>query len=200
MSASSRWFHRRYDRLMEPLERRSFLPIRTALLARAKGDVLEIGSGTGINFPLYRNVRVTAIEPSAAMREQAKARIRQSAVPVTVLPGTAERLPFGADAFDTVVGTLVLCTVPDAAQAVREMKRVCRPGGRLLLFEHVRLEHPVWGRLQDALTPAWKRLCDGCHLNRDTMRLLRSEGFEIMKLQSLWGGIFIAVEAVKPAD
>ncbi|CAG7645604.1 class I SAM-dependent methyltransferase [Paenibacillus allorhizosphaerae] len=200
MTAMSRWFHRYYDRLMEPLERRRFLTIRTSLLSCAKGEVLEIGSGTGINFPLYRDVHVTAVEPSALMREQSTARVRQASVPITVIPGTAERLPFEPDVFDTVVGTLVLCTVPDAVQAVREMKRVCRPGGTLLLFEHVRLDHPVWGRLQDALTPAWKRLCDGCHLNRDTMRLLRSEGLDIVKTQSCMGHIFIAVEAVKRAD
>jgi ubiquinone/menaquinone biosynthesis C-methylase UbiE len=198
MIAFSRWFHRYYDRMMAPLERRRFRPIRADLLAQAKGDTLEIGSGTGINFPLYRDVRVTAVEPSTVMREQSLDRAGQASVPITVLEGTAEQLPFANGSFDTIVGTLVLCTVPDAAQAIREMKRVSRPGGRLLLFEHIRLDHPVWGRLQDGLTPLWKRACDGCHLNRSTLQLLQAEGIGLARIRYYMGGIFVTVQADLP--
>ncbi|TVY08678.1 class I SAM-dependent methyltransferase [Paenibacillus cremeus] len=202
MTTGSRWFQQHYDRLMAPLERRRFGQIRAELLSHAHGEVLEIGAGTGINFPLYRDsnvVQVTAIEPSERMREQARPRAQQARVPVTLIEGSAEQLPWEAGTFDTIVGTLVLCTIPDPAQAVREMLRVGRPGGTLLLFEHVRLEHPFWGRLQDVLTPLWSKACDGCQLNRNTVQLLRAEGgFEPLRIERHLGGVFLALEAEIP--
>ncbi|MCZ8524003.1 MULTISPECIES: class I SAM-dependent methyltransferase [Paenibacillus] len=192
-------FERHYDALMGWLEKRGFARIRAELLEEATGRVLEVGSGTGLNFPLYRNCdRVVALEPSEAMRRASLERARHAAVPIEPVTGDAQKLPFAAGSFDTVVGTLVLCTIGDPAQALAEMRRVCKPGGTLLLFEHVRLDHPVLGRLQDWLTPAWKRLCDGCRLNRDTVGTLQQAGFEMLHIERYYKGIFVTVVARKP--
>ncbi|UUZ82011.1 class I SAM-dependent methyltransferase [Paenibacillus sp. P26] len=139
-------FNKYYDRLMAPLEDRAFAPIRRRLLRKAKGTVLEVGSGTGINFPYYGEAdRVFAVEPETVMLEQSLARAGLAAVPIEVVQAGAERPPFPADYFDTVVGTLVFCTIPDPLAAMHEIRRVLRPGGTVLLLEHVRLRHPVWG-------------------------------------------------------
>jgi ubiquinone/menaquinone biosynthesis C-methylase UbiE len=98
-------------------------------------------------------------------------RATQAPVPITVLRARAEALPFPDHTFDTVVGTLVCCTIPDPRQALCELQRVSKPGGTALLFEHVRVHRPLIGRLQEWLTPVWKRLAGGCHVNRDTLAL-----------------------------
>jgi len=168
-----------YDRLMAPLERGRFRAIRTALLAHAAGRVLEIGAGTGINFPLYPAAvtQVEALEPDPAMSARADPRLSSARVPVRRVAARAEALPYPDASFDTVVATLVLCTVGDPHASLREVRRVLKPGGLLLVFEHVRLENPLLAGLQAALTPAWKHLAGGCHLDRDTLRLVREAGF-----------------------
>jgi len=181
---------------MQPLERRAFRRIRAELLQRASGDVLELGCGTGINFDLYRNVNVIAIEPNAIMRQTAVTRAEQARVPVQVMEGSAEELPFENNTFDTIVGTLVFCTIPDPRKALQEAIRVCKPGGKLLLFEHVLLRNKALATLQHALNPLWKRVCDGCHLNRDTLELLRQEGVAIRSRQSYYRQVFVTVEGI----
>ena len=168
-----------YDRLMAPLERGRFRAIRTALLAHAAGRVLEIGAGTGINFPLYPAAvtQVEALEPDPAMSARADLRLSSARVPVRRVAARAEALPYPDASFDTVVATLVLCTVGDPRASLREAHRVLKPGGLLLVFEHVRRENPLLAGLQAALTPAWKHLAGGCHLDRDTLRLVREAGF-----------------------
>ncbi|MCI3923781.1 class I SAM-dependent methyltransferase [Paenibacillus sp. TRM 82003] len=199
--ARAGFFVTHYDRLMGPLERRRFAAIRRELLGRASGRALELGCGTGVNFPLYpRDVRLTAIEPNALFLDKARERASEarSGMRIEVVESSAESLPFADDAFDTVVGTLVFCTIPDARTAVREMKRVCRPGGKLLLFEHVRHERPALAALQDALTPWWSKVCDGCHLNRATETLLKEEGIEIVRKDEYLGRIFVSLEGRNP--
>lgn len=94
------------------------------------------------------------------------------------------------DKFDAVVCTLALCTIPDPVRALVEVRRVCKTGGRVLLLEHVRLDRPFLGRLQDALTPAWRRICDGCQI-----RMLRDAGFEIARCEAYYKGLFLEIEA-----
>jgi ubiquinone/menaquinone biosynthesis C-methylase UbiE len=189
-------FNRYYDTIMKPLETKSFHPIRESLLARARGTVLEIGSGTGVNFPLYRSPdKVVAIEPDSVMLTRSLQRAEQSAVPVEVVQAGAERLPFEANRFDSVVCTLVLCTIPDPLAALAEIRRVCKPGGTLLLFEHVLLEHPLWNAVQHGLTPAWKKMCGGCHLNRNSLALVQQAGFQIAHLEWRYKKLFLAAEA-----
>ncbi|WP_166241542.1 class I SAM-dependent methyltransferase [Paenibacillus turpanensis] len=196
----STFFTRWYDRFMGPLERGSFQHIRQRLLQAAKGKVLEVGSGTGVNFEWYSRVtveEVTAIEPVDAMREQSLQRAAKAPVTIHLYNAGAEYLPFPDESFDTVVATLVMCTIPDPVQAMQEMYRVCKPGGRFLMFEHVQHEHRWLRFLQDALTPMWKRWCDGCHLNRDSIGLLGKGGFTIVREERLLGSLFVVVEAVK---
>lgn len=195
----SSFFNRNYDRLMEPVERRSFRAVRERLLPQVQGAVLEIGAGTGVNFPCYRDAdRVVAIEPDAVMLRAAAARARASRVPIELIQAGAERLPFPADQFDTVVGTLVFCTIPDPVAALREIRRVCKPGGKLVLFEHVKMEHPALGLLQEGLTPIWKRMCGGCHLNRNTLRLVEEAGFRILRTEWMYRKLFLIVEGENP--
>lgn len=158
---------------------------------------MEIGCGTGINFSFYKNVSVTAIEPNPLLRKTSLERASVAKAPIHVMEGYAEQLPFADHSFDTVVGTLVLCTIPNPVEAIREISRVCKPTGTILLFEHVRHENRLLGKLQDLLTPIWKRACDGCHLNRDTIHLLRQEDIEIIEINKHLGNIFITIEARK---
>jgi ubiquinone/menaquinone biosynthesis C-methylase UbiE len=180
---------------MNPLENKRFKDIRSELINSAKGKVLEIGCGTGINFDFYKDVCVTAIEPNPVLRKTSYERASTAQIPIHVIEGNAEQLPFSDNSFDTVVGTLILCTIPNPTKAIREIIRVCKPSGTILLFEHVRHENKILGALQDLLTPIWKRVCDGCHLNRDTIKLLSQEELEIIRIKTHLKNIFITVEA-----
>jgi ubiquinone/menaquinone biosynthesis C-methylase UbiE len=194
----SKLFSKYYDAFMSPLEKNRFKKIRTNLLKKASGKVLELGSGTGINFPFYRSVEsVTAIEPSLDMIGQSIHKKKQAIVPVDIVHASAEELPFPDHSFDTVVGTLVFCTIPNVEKAIDEMKRVCKPEGRILLFEHVRMGTPVLAGLQDWLTPFWKKICDGCCLNRNTLKLLRQNGLDILHQETYFKDLFIVVELKK---
>jgi ubiquinone/menaquinone biosynthesis C-methylase UbiE len=183
---------------MGPLEKKSFKKIRMNLLTKASGNVLELGSGTGINFPLYHSaVSVTAIEPSTFMIERSLQKKEKSVIPIKIVHASAEELPFPDNTFDTVVGTLVFCTIPNVDKAIEEMKRVCKPEGRILLFEHVRMENPILAHLQDWLTPFWKKICDGCCLNRNTVQVLKENGLEILQLDTYFKDLFVVAELIK---
>ncbi|TWT25885.1 class I SAM-dependent methyltransferase [Planomicrobium sp. CPCC 101110] len=184
-----------YDRAMAPLEHKRFKKIRAALISNATGKVLEIGSGTGANFPHYRFVdQVDAIEPDPVMMRQSEKRQKAAKVPIQTYLAKAEKLPFEDGTFDSVVGTLVFCTIPEPKKALQEIRRVSKSGGKLLLFEHVRLEHKSLGKAQDLFTPIWKNMCDGCHLNRETLQLLEQSGIEIKKVEKHFNGLFLTIE------
>lgn len=193
------WFARLYDPLMAPCEKGKFLAIRRGLLDEAYGEVLEIGSGTGVNFPLYSTEQVShviAIEPNPEMQKRSMKRLEHAQVLINLKEASAEHLPFKNEAFDTIVYTLVLCSVDDPAVALQEAKRVLKPGGQLLFFEHVRMEKKSLGWLQDKLTPVWKRMCDGCHLNRETLDTIKNTGFKIIKMRSDFNGLFLSGVAI----
>lgn len=193
-----KWFPRLYDTLMGPFERRGFGAIRRQLIQKASGEVLEIGSGTGLNFPFYVNAKkVTAIEPEPLMKQLSLPRAQQAHVHIEVLSADAENLPFPDNHFDSVVCTLVLCTIPDPIKALEEISRVCKPDGQLFLFEHVKMDHhPFLGQLQERLTPLWRRLCDGCHLNRPTLELVKQAGFKVIHIKRYYKDIFLVAEAI----
>jgi len=192
----SRFFAKWYDFFMSPLETKTFKTIRKGLLSTATGQVLEIGAGTGINFPLYESAEsVTAIEPSGFMIERATGKQKLSRVPITMVQASAEELPFADNSFDTVVATLVFCTIPNPQKAMEEIKRVCKPNGSILLFEHVKMENRGLGMLQEWLTPAWKKICDGCCLNRDTLSLIKNNQLSIKKVDSYFNSLFISIVA-----
>jgi SAM-dependent methyltransferase len=175
-----------YDPVGASAERRWMGWRRRRLLAGARGAVLEIGGGTGANLAHYRNVdRVTIAEPDPFMRHRIGPKLEEARVPVEVSAAGAEALPYPDGSFDTVVSTLVLCTVPDQEAALDEVRRVLRPGGRLLFIEHVRAAGSA-ARWQDRLEPLWRRLLGGCHPNRDTVAAIEEAGFEIETFESFY--------------
>lgn len=152
---------------------------RRQAVSQASGRVLEIGVGTGANLPFYGTAvgSVTAVEPSAGMNRRAAQNREKAPVPIRLVAGSAERLPFRDGAFDTAVAVLVLCTIPNAAQSLEEIRRVLAPGGRLLFLEHVRAPDANVERWQRRLQPLWGRLACGCHLARDTELRIAEAGF-----------------------
>jgi ubiquinone/menaquinone biosynthesis C-methylase UbiE len=160
---------------------------RQKVVPQAQGEVLEIGFGSGLNLPHYRREHVTrlwALEPSAGMRALAAARVAGSGLDVQWLdlPGEAVPLPDGS--VDCVVMTYTLCTIPDAAAALAQVRRVLRPGGRLLFCEHGAAPDADVRRWQDWLDGLWGRFAGGCHLNREMEPLIASAGFRFDDLQS----------------
>ena len=151
---------------------------RRWVASRAHGVVVELGAGTGANLEWYRDVdRLVLVEPSPAMRK----RLIPHAGAAEVVDATADALPLPDASVDAVVGTLVLCSVPDLPAALAEVRRVLRPGGSLLLLEHVRAADPGTARWQDRLDPAWRHLAQGCHPNRDTVAAVEDAGFTVVE-------------------
>ncbi|MFB1082659.1 methyltransferase domain-containing protein [Jeotgalibacillus sp. JSM ZJ347] len=184
-----------YDVAMKPFENAGFARIRSNLLKHVKGNVLEIGFGTGANFPFYRDAAyVEAIEPNAEMIELAYAKIMRASVPIQTYQAKAEQLPFPDESFDAITGTLVFCTIPDPVKALQEIKRVSKPGATFHFFEHVKVDHQTAAKAQELLTPAWKAVCDGCHLNRPTIQLFKEAGFEVEKVKKYGKGVFVVFE------
>ena len=183
-------FYERYARLGS--ERRLTDPLREETAGQASGVVLEVGAGTGLNFPWYhpeRVERVEAIEPDSAMLAYARERVRQAGVPIRLTQASVEALPFADASFDSVVVSLVFCSVEDPARGMQEIKRVLKPQGTLFLFEHVRSQSVWLARLQDALVPVTKRLFGNCHWNRDTARTVQEAGFAITQSRRVKGGL-----------
>lgn len=181
-----------YDRMARADERAGMAEHRRDLLANATGRVVEIGAGTGLNFWHYPAAvtEVAAIEPDRNMRRRAvgAAEAEAIAVPVEVRRGRAESLPYGDGEFDTAVSTLVLCSVDDVDATLREIRRVLKPGGSLLFFEHVRSTDPGAARWQDRLDRPWGWIAGGCHANRDTVAGLERAGFTLTSLRRFpWG-------------
>ncbi len=197
----AKWFPYLYDVAMKPLEKSRFEKIRSNLVEKARGDVLEIGFGTGANFRYYTNVeRVEAIEPNPQMSIQAAKRIKQARAAIYTYQAKAEQLPFEEDRFDSIVATLVFCTIPDPERALQEIRRTSKPGARVLLFEHVKMDQNLLAKTQQALTPVWKKMCDGCHLDRDTLKLVEQSGLEVQHITSYYGGLFLTIECQNPLD
>src|ERR1700745_2231309 len=174
-----------YDHVMAKTESAGLGAHRQALLAAATGDVLEIGAGTGTNLRYYGDSvqTLTFTEPEKPMVRRLQKRIHERRPNAKLLRAPAEDLPFNDDSFDTVVATLVLCTVDDQLRALREVRRVLRPGGRLLFIEHVRSDDEKLARLQDRMMPINTRIAHGCHCNRPTLEGIRKAGFEVTDLQ-----------------
>ncbi|NKE06049.1 class I SAM-dependent methyltransferase [Bacillus selenatarsenatis] len=190
-----------YDQLMGPLEKKWIASVRKKIGSGLEGTILEIGAGTGANFPYYSKEKVerlVSLEPNPDMLKQAKGRAKEFELPVEFHQGSAETLPFKDGEFDIVVATLVLCSVSEPDKVFKEVRRVCKKGGKIVLFEHVRTDSKSLAFLQDVLTPAWKRLCDGCHLNRDTGSYMKGSGIEVVKEKKYLKGIFVEYEGVNP--
>lgn len=182
-----RMFSAFYDRAFEATEEAGLRQMRAQLLKQARGRVLELGSGTGLNLELYPREGIeclTLTEPDPHMIKQLRARVDEIGCAADVMEVGAESLPFEDDSYDTVVVTLVLCTVPNQAAALKEINRVLRSGGQLLFLEHVRATNdPSLAKWQDRLEAPWRFLGDGCHCNRDTIAGLKAAGFEINEIE-----------------
>ena len=168
------------------IERQGAGDHRARLLADLVGRVLEVGAGTGSNFPHYPDAvtEVVAVEPEPRLRGQAEQAARSTTVPVAVVDGVADRLPADDSSVDAVVTTLVLCSVPDQASALAEIRRVLRPGGRLFFWEHVRADSTGLARVQRVLDATiWPAVGGGCHTGRDTMSAIAAAGFAVERLE-----------------
>lgn len=162
---------------------------RARFVPRATGVVLEIGVGSGLNIPIYGSGvrKLYALDPSAELLRMARPRAERATFPVELLEHPAEAIPLGDASVDTVVTTWTLCTIPDALAALREMRRVLRPDGRLIFIEHGRATDPGVLRWQDRLTPLWRMITGGCHLNRPIDELLAQGGFQVTDMERGYG-------------
>lgn len=170
------------DRLLD-LAMRQMNELRPEALSGSHGEVLEVGFGTGLNLAYYppEVTSLTALDPKATDGLPAvQERLSAAAFPVErcFLPADGE-LPFDAGRFDTVVTTWTLCSIPDPARALKEMRRLLKPGGKYLFIEHGRAEAPGTARWQDRVNPIWRRLSDGCNMNRPIDHLVEQGGFEM---------------------
>ena len=166
------------------MRQEAFAPYRRRLVSAAEGRVLEIGAGSGLNFPFYgdRTTSLIALDPSPKLLSMARAGSKAAAFPVELLKGSADALPLENDSVDTVVTTWTLCSVPDARRALEEARRVLKPSGRLLFVEHGQSPDANVRRWQNRLTPLWKRIGGGCHLNREMGQLIEHSGFRIERM------------------
>ncbi len=179
---------RLYDAVVKPLNRFGLGDLRQELVGALSGDILEIGVGTGLNLSYYGpDARVTAIDIDAGLLEAAGPRAGLRGY--RLQQADAQMLPFPDASFSAVVSTLVFCSIPVPGLALSEIRRVLRPGGKLLQLEHTRTGRPWIDAGLDAITPVWKRIAGGCHPNRDTTALLEANGWEIERHDRRGGGL-----------
>ena len=176
-------FARIFDRVAPKEDERGHAELRRELLAGLAGRVVELGAGSGLTFPHYPATveDVVAVEPEPYLRGRAEAAARTAPVPIRVVDGLAGELPFPDAAFDAAVAIGVLCSVPELAAALHDLRRVLIPGGELRFLEHVRSRTPLQRRIQDAVDRPWAALNGGCHPNRDTLSAIEQAGLEITR-------------------
>ena len=171
-----------YDRITRRGEEAGMAETRRELLREARGDVLEIGAGTGLNLGAYPREgisRLVLTEPDASMRRHIDSKRDRAPLAFETIEAAGERLPFEDSSFDTVVGTFVLCEPRDPGAVVAEVARVLKPGGRFLFAEHVRSEDPRLARSQDRWAPAWRTFSGGCNCNRATLSVIEQAGLDV---------------------
>lgn len=185
---NSKFFPSLYDLFMAPVEPGRLGRWRESIVAGARGQVLEIGAGTRLNFAHYDpSVWVVATDPDVGVLARARPRAAAAAAEIALVAADAEALPFRPSAFDSGVVGLAMCTIPHPDKALSELRRT-RPGAGLRLLEHVRLQSPVLGRMQDWLTPAWRRVAGGCRLSRRTAETVSASRFTLESVTPRLGG------------
>ena len=189
MAKGHKWFAAYYDRMMAGAEKSFLKHVRSHIASGARGRVLEVGAGTGANFPYYEasDARtVVATEPDPYMLARARQKVQELNLPIDLEQAPAEELPFADSSFDTVVSTLVMCTVGDVEGALREIRRVLKPGGEFRFCEHVRSTHSLGAFFQDLATPACRWIGAGCHPNRDVAAAIEGAGFRLREFRRLY--------------
>ena len=194
----NRLFAALYDPVMALPERVSLPPHRRYLVEGLSGRVLDVGAGTGANFPYLAErareaaLEVHAVEPDPHMRRRAREAAREAGLDVDIRDAGAERLPYEDGSFDAALAGIVFCTIPDPGAALDELARVLRPGGELRFLEHV-ASTGVRARLQHLVGPVWKRVAGGCHVTRDTVSLFEAHGaFDVREVEPIGFGLFPA--------
>lgn len=168
------------------MRRRDLIDYRRRVLAGATGRVLEIGIGSGLNLPFYRSAarQIIGLDPSVPLLGMTRRAAASAANPPELIDASAEAIPLDTHSVDTVVMTWTLCSIPDAPRALTEIRRVLKPAGRLLFVEHGRSPQVRVERWQDRLTPVWRRISGGCHLNRKVDALIEASGLRIERLET----------------
>lgn len=162
---------------------------REKIVPQAEGRILEIGMGSGLNIPFYQPEKVDKVwglEPSEGMREKARPRVEAAPFELEWLDLPGEEIPLDDNSADTVVLTYTLCTIPDWLKAVQQMRRVLKPGGKLLFSEHGKAPDEAIRRWQNRINPYWNKIAGGCHLNRDIPLMLQEGGFQLKELETLY--------------
>jgi len=184
------WYSRRvFPRLVNwSMVQAGFIPLRQSLLSKASGAVLEIGFGTGANLRFYpfHIHSLTAIDPNPGMIPLARSHLAEGEVSVNLVLASGEWLPFPSGSFDTVVSTMTLCSVPQPSKVLQELLRVLMPGGRVLFLEHGQSPDRSVRQWQDGLTPVWKYLGDGCHLNRPMAQIFQGQRCKVTTLDNFY--------------
>ncbi|GAU80065.1 class I SAM-dependent methyltransferase [Fusibacter sp. 3D3] len=203
----------KYDFFMAPFENNGLKDLRSTLISKSSGKCLELGIGSGANLKFYDSARITHLTVSdidevvkieSKIAENLKSFIQSSQdktielAQLEVMQLDVENLPFDNNTFDTVVSTLIFCSVPDVMKGLSEIKRILKPTGQFIFIEHVLSKSPVASSIMNMLTPAWKKVAHGCHLNRDFESALNESGFKVQKHQFVirdifYGGIAIQV-------
>src|SRR5215475_7870416 len=167
------------------MRQRMLAPYRDRVVSSARGRVLEVGIGSGLNLPFYASAatEIIGLDPSPKLLEMANKAARKTPIPLRLIEGTAEAIPIEDHDVDAVVTTWTMCSIPKIQSALQEMRRVLRPGGRLSPWSSMGARrNPACAGGQDHLTPAWKHLSGGCHLNRAINELVENAGFRIERL------------------
>ena len=188
-----------YDLVMARAERGRLGRWREQLVTAARGRIVEIGAGTGLNFAHYQpEAWVVATDPDVAMLHRARKRAALASARISLVAADGEALPFRDGAFSEAIVGLAMCTIPHPDRALAEVRRALEPSGRLRLLEHVRLDNPLLGWLQDWLTPIWRRVAGGCRLNRRTAQAVARSGFfKVESIEAHMGGYVQLIVAVR---
>ncbi len=198
-----RFFANYYERASRNGGEEQFMkPLREEVTGLAHGCVLEIGAGNGLNFAFYLPThveKVDAIEPDSIMLGYARARAKTAQVPINLVQAAVEHMPFADESFDSVVVTLVFCSVSDPLQGLSEVRRVLKPGGTLLMVEHVRARGVIAASIQNLITPITRMVAGNCHWNRDTEKTVLDAGFKIAQRRDIaWFVMpFVVLHAIK---